>query len=89
VSVAYPGSERLRSTYEPVVASVAIGQEVPLGGLLGTVAPVGGHCGGERGCLHVGLRTDTRYLDPRVLVSRLPAVLKPQTRSRGRTGAFG
>jgi len=79
VSVAYPGSERLRSTYEPVDASVRVGQQVGVGATLGTVAPSGGHCGGVHGCLHVGLRTDNRYLDPATLVDRRPAVLKPQS----------
>ena len=78
VAVTYGGDGRLRSTYEPVAATVTAGDEVPVGGLLGTVAAAGGHCGGSLGCLHVGLRTDTRYLDPTMLVARSPAVLKPQ-----------
>lgn len=77
VSVGYPGPDRPRSTYEPVIPSVAVGQQVAEGAVLGTVAVIGGHCGGTRGCLHVGLRTDTRYLDPLTLVGRAPAVLKP------------
>lgn len=78
VTVGYPGPEHRRSTYEPVIASVAVGQHVAAGDLLGTVAATGGHCGGQHGCLHVGLRTDSGYLDPATLVARVPAVLKPR-----------
>ena len=75
VTVGYPGSTRLRSTYEPVIGSVRVGQRVAAGEVIGTVAASGGHCGGS--CLHVGLRTDSRYLDPTLLVTRRPAVLRP------------
>lgn len=77
VTVSYPGEAGLRSTYEPVIASVRTGDAVREGQLLGTVALLGGHCGGFHGCLHVGLRTDDRYLDPLSLLERRPAVLKP------------
>lgn len=77
VTIAYPGPEHLRSTYEPVVAGVAVGEVVAQGQPIGTVAVAGGHCGGAVGCLHVGLRTDDHYLDPRSLIARRPAVLKP------------
>jgi murein DD-endopeptidase MepM/ murein hydrolase activator NlpD len=77
VTVGYPSADGRRSTYEPVIASVRPGQAVNVGTPLGTVAESGGHCGGARGCLHVGLRTDGRYLNPRILVSGEPAVLKP------------
>ena len=75
VTVRDPGPGRLRSTYEPVVGSVQVGQAVRPGDLLGAVASAGGHCGGR--CLHVGLRDDATYLDPGLLVGRQPAVLKP------------
>jgi murein DD-endopeptidase MepM/ murein hydrolase activator NlpD len=78
VTVALPGPEHLRSTYEPVVATVSVGDIVGPGQQIGTVAVAGGHCGGAAGCLHVGLRTDAGYLDPLSLVRPPPAVLKPR-----------
>lgn len=77
VTVAHLGLPSLRSTYEPVLAVVDVGQAVAAGTLLGTVSLTGGHCGGLRDCVHVGLRSEDRYLDPRVLIGRVPAVLKP------------
>jgi hypothetical protein len=75
VTIRYPGAGRLRSTYEPVVGSVRVGHPVRSGDIIGTVADSGGHCGAV--CVHVGLRTDSGYLDPALLVTRRPAVLKP------------
>ena len=66
-----------RVTYEPVRAVVAVGTRVGAGTVLGTVAERGGHCGADRGCLHVGLLRGTAYLDPRALWGPGPAVLKP------------
>jgi murein DD-endopeptidase MepM/ murein hydrolase activator NlpD len=77
VAVGYPSADRLRSTYEPVIADVRLGEAVDVGTPLGTVAEYGGHCGGAQGCIHVGLRTDGRYLNPRILVAGAAAVLKP------------
>lgn len=73
--IAVGGARRL--TYEPVLATVAVGSIVEAGDPIGTVAAAGGHCGGIRGCLHVGLRDAKDYLDPLSLVERGPAVLKP------------
>jgi murein DD-endopeptidase MepM/ murein hydrolase activator NlpD len=64
----------LRSTYEPVVATVVEGDRVRAGQAIGAVAGVGGHCGGDLGCIHVGLRQAHRYLDPTPFLT--PAVLK-------------
>jgi murein DD-endopeptidase MepM/ murein hydrolase activator NlpD len=68
----------VRTTYEPVVSRLSVGQPVALGqviGLLGT----GGHC---RGCLHWGLREGKSYLDPLLLlgnrVGRLRLVAESQ-----------
>lgn len=77
VTVSLVGAPGLRSTYEPVQPVVHVGQTVGPGTLLGTVAAAGGHCGGARDCVHVGVRTDSGYLDPRTLIGRMPAVLKP------------
>jgi murein DD-endopeptidase MepM/ murein hydrolase activator NlpD len=78
VTVALPGPATLRTTYEPVVASVPVGQRVRAGQVIGVVAARGGHCGGDAGCVHVGLRSPDGYLDPLRLIMRLPAVLKPR-----------
>jgi len=81
VTVVLAGGARL--TYEPVLATVHAGALVRDGEVIGSVAASGGHCGGGRGCLHVGLRTTTGsgatvYLDPLSLLERRPAVLKPR-----------
>ena len=63
--------EGLRTTYEPVAATVAVGAAVRRGDPLGTLEP--GHAGCPFGaCLHWGLRrpagTVTEYLDPLLLL---------------------
>ena len=50
----------LRTTYEPVRASVRVGEQVHAGDVLGTVQA--GHC--AAGCLHFGLKRGEQYLDP-------------------------
>lgn len=50
----------LRTTYEPVRASVRVGQQVRAGDVIGAVQA--GHCAG--GCLHFGLKRGDQYLDP-------------------------
>ncbi|MDX2685216.1 M23 family metallopeptidase [Streptomyces scabiei] len=52
----------LRTTYEPVRASVRKGAEVSAGALLGTLEPAPSHC--PTACLHWGLRRAETYLDP-------------------------
>jgi murein DD-endopeptidase MepM/ murein hydrolase activator NlpD len=65
-----------RTTYEPVVATLAVGTRVPAGGVIGTLDLPGSHCF-PRACLHWGwLRGDT-YLDPLDLVGGGPARLLP------------
>ncbi|WP_237331426.1 peptidoglycan DD-metalloendopeptidase family protein [Streptomyces mexicanus] len=68
VEVAGTGSPPLRTTYEPVRASVEEGEEVAAGEVVGTVeaAATGSHCGG--GCLHWGLRRGETYLNPLLLL---------------------
>jgi murein DD-endopeptidase MepM/ murein hydrolase activator NlpD len=77
VTIRLAGQPGLRSTYEPVLGSVTPGTPVRAGDVIGTLAASGGHCGGDRQCLHVGLRDGSGYLDPITLMSRRPAVLKP------------
>ncbi|MGZ5394477.1 MAG: peptidoglycan DD-metalloendopeptidase family protein [Mycobacterium sp.] len=78
VSVAHPGG--LRTSYEPVVASVRAGQRVDAGTMLGELQV--GHAGcAAAACLHWGAmwgpasRAD--YVDPLGLVASTPIRLKP------------
>jgi murein DD-endopeptidase MepM/ murein hydrolase activator NlpD len=66
VSVAHPGG--LRTTYEPVAATVAAGDQVAAGAELGTLQA--GHPGcAPASCLHWGARLpDGTYLDPLALL---------------------
>lgn len=60
---------RLRTTYEPVRASVAVGDSVAAGELIGHLEA--GHAGCPvPACLHWGLRRGETYLDPLSLVGR-------------------
>lgn len=74
VSVDHAGG--LRSTYEPVRALVAAGQEVRRGQELGVLAADGGHCP-PGACLHWGARRGGDYVDPLSLVGAGPVVLLP------------
>jgi murein DD-endopeptidase MepM/ murein hydrolase activator NlpD len=57
----------LRTTYEPVQASVGAGQAVARGSPIGTL--VTGHAGcPTSACLHWGLRRGETYLDPLALL---------------------
>lgn len=66
----------LRTTYEPVLASVVVGQIVRAGAPIGVTATGSGHCGSGL-CLHLGLRRDRIYLDPMLLLGRTSARLRP------------
>jgi murein DD-endopeptidase MepM/ murein hydrolase activator NlpD len=75
VSVELPGMDEppLRTTYEPVRASVSEDDEVAAGDVLGTVEPrqaTVSHCASS--CLHWGLLSGDVYLNP---LSLLPARL--------------
>jgi murein DD-endopeptidase MepM/ murein hydrolase activator NlpD len=67
----------LRTTYEPVTATVRAGDTVAPGDRLGTLAAGSGHCGGVPSCLHWGLLRGTEYLDPLLLLGRSHPVLLP------------
>lgn len=56
----------VRTTYEPVTATVTVGTRVSYGEAIGTVR--GSHCA-ARGCLHWGLRRGEEYLDPSLLIN--------------------
>ncbi|MGW2523636.1 M23 family metallopeptidase [Streptomyces sp. NPDC001617] len=61
ISVELTGTD-LRTTYEPVRASVIKGDEVEPGEVLGTVEATGSHC--TTTCVHWGLLRDETYLNP-------------------------
>ncbi|MFB8248374.1 murein hydrolase activator EnvC family protein [Streptomyces sp. NPDC055952] len=71
------GDPPLRTTYEPVTASVEKGDAVTAGQVIGTVAATGSHC--TAGCVHWGLRRGEAYLDP---LSLLPPWLLHRGPSR-------
>ncbi|MGC9440894.1 murein hydrolase activator EnvC family protein [Streptomyces sp. WG5] len=70
------GAPPLRTTYEPVEATVQKGDEVAAGEVLGTVEPAGPHCAA---CLHWGLLRGDVYLNP---LSVLPPWLLARGPSR-------
>jgi hypothetical protein len=64
VTVLHPAG--VRSTYEPVDATVTTGTVVAAGRPLGTLAARGAHC--PPACLHRGAVRGEVYLDPLVFV---------------------
>ncbi len=66
----------LRTTYEPVTASVPVGSSVEAGTPIGQLEPTHAGCPATA-CLHWGLRRGEDYLDPVRLVDRGPARLLP------------
>lgn len=76
----------LRSTYEPVTASVHVGQHVVAGQVIGLLQSTYSHCVPEI-CLHLGLRRGDLYLDPLAVLGPLPVRLKPlSSDDRGAAG---
>jgi murein DD-endopeptidase MepM/ murein hydrolase activator NlpD len=69
-----------RTTYEPVSATVAVGQSVAGGSPLGTLETSGSHCF-PRTCLHWGWIAGETYLDPLRLVGLGPVRLLPLWRA--------
>jgi murein DD-endopeptidase MepM/ murein hydrolase activator NlpD len=61
VVVTHPSG--LRSTLEPVTASVSVGSRIREGEELGVLEIAGSHCA-PRACLHWGVRRGDEYLDP-------------------------
>ncbi|MCW2756436.1 MAG: peptidase [Nocardioidaceae bacterium] len=66
----------VRTTYEPVSASVAVGQHLSRGAVIGTLGRPASHCP-PRTCLHWGLLRGDTYLDPLLLVGAGPVRLLP------------
>ncbi len=67
----------VRTTYEPVVAEVAVGQQVGAGERIGTLAA--GHDCPASACLHWGLRAGEDYLDPLLLIGPSEVQLLPRS----------
>lgn len=65
----------LRTTYEPVAASVRVGQQVAAGDPIGQIS--GQHAGCALPCLHWGLLRGEVYLNPLSLMHRGPSRLLP------------
>lgn len=66
----------LRSTFEPVAASLGLGAAVTKGQAIGRVMDGPSHCA-PRTCLHWGVLRGREYLDPLAFVERAPVVLLP------------
>jgi len=70
-----------RTTYEPVTASVSVGDSLPQGAVVGTLELVGSHCP-PAACLHWGWLRGEEYLDPLGLVgAAAPVRLLPLWRN--------
>src|SRR6478672_1574117 len=67
----------LRTTYEPVSASVSVGDVVARGAVIGTLQRSSSHCF-PRVCLHWGLLRADTYLNPLSLVGAGPIRLLPR-----------
>ncbi|MEC3954418.1 M23 family metallopeptidase [Nocardia sp. CDC153] len=74
VSLDHPGG--LRTTYEPVTATIPVGRRVTRGSPIGTLQPGHHPCSP---CLHWGARRDREYLNPLGLLHHAPIRLKPLT----------
>lgn len=72
-------TDGLRSTYEPVTASVRRGERVRSGEVIGAVSDGPDHC--RRGtCLHLGARVGEEYRDPLALLAPTRVILLPMHR---------
>lgn len=70
-----------RTTYQPVLATVTIGQPLARGDPVGTLELPGSHCF-PRACLHWGWIAGETYLDPLRLVGAGPVRLLPLWRDQ-------
>lgn len=67
---------KTRTTYEPVLSDLSVGESVAAGEQLGWLHPAGSHCAPQT-CLHWGWRRGSEYLDPMVLLGRTKIRLLP------------
>ena len=70
------GHGATRTTFEPVRATVAVGDEVAAGAPIGRLEAAGSHCF-PAACLHWGWLRGDVYLDPLSLVGARPVRLVP------------
>lgn len=68
----------LRTSYEPVIATIRVGTTVAPGTPLGHLSAAGSHCAPAT-CLHWGLLRATTYLNPLALLRQRPIRLLPTT----------
>jgi murein DD-endopeptidase MepM/ murein hydrolase activator NlpD len=63
---------KLRTTYEPVTASVSVGSRIRVGDVIGTLNAGESHCSSQAtvSCLHWGLLRGEKYLNPLSLVQK-------------------
>lgn len=73
--VAHAGG--LRSTFEPVLATVSVGQRVTRASIVGSLDGTPGHCA-PQSCLHWGVLRGKAYVDPLGLLCG-QVVLKPMS----------
>lgn len=71
----------LRTTYQPVVATVGVGAAVAAGDALGELVPASSHCAPDA-CLHWGLKRGEEYLDPMSLLGPQRVRLLPVPSAR-------
>jgi murein DD-endopeptidase MepM/ murein hydrolase activator NlpD len=72
-SISITHSDGLKTTYQPVIAEVSIGQQVTTGAVIGILQA--GHATTD--CLHFGLLRGTTYLDPLLwLVAATPGPIR-------------
>lgn len=67
-------ADGLRSTFEPVTASLALGAPVAAGDVVGTLDAGPGHCA-PAGCVHWGVLRGDVYLDPLALLGQAPPIV--------------
>lgn len=77
-----------RTTYQPVTATVSVGDDVQAGGPVGRLEIAGSHCL-PRACLHWGWIEGETYLDPLRLVGFGPVRLLPLWRDLPEPTAVG
>ncbi|MEO7070157.1 MAG: peptidoglycan DD-metalloendopeptidase family protein [Nostocoides sp.] len=76
-TVAVTHADGIRSTYEPVLATVTVGESVVVGQPIGVVAASGSHCATT--CVHLGAIRGGTYLDPLLLLRSWRVRLLPLT----------
>lgn len=66
----------VRSTYEPVVSALRVGDDVGQGEVIGHLGDEPGHCA-PAACLHLGAKRGETYLDPMPFFGARRVILLP------------